>query len=81
MKNKKTELERMKRLLEQDRVTTGDTFKELLQTDLIKLLGDYFEFNNGITTEIYKNNDKISVQITFFADRIKSFGYAPNTNE
>lgn len=81
MRNKHTELERMKKVLEQDRVCAGDKFSELLNSDLTKLLSDYFEFRDKIVTEFYKNNDKIKVQITFQAERIKSFGFLPNLEE
>ncbi len=80
MKGKKAEMERVKRILENDRVVSGDSFKELLVCDLNKLLSDYFEFRSPPEPVLTKCGDKVKVEITLFATRIKTFGFLPQEN-
>ena len=44
MKKDKNELMRLQTLIENDRLSTGDSFVELIVSDVEKLLKDYFDF-------------------------------------
>lgn len=77
MKNKKTELARIKNLIESDRLNTGDNFYELAVSDIGKLLKDYFDLISAPDMKIVKVGDSLAVTITAKAVRIKSFVNIP----
>ena len=77
-RNNKREIERIRSVLESDRINVGDSFKELLELDLKKLLSDYFELESMPKTEFYRQNDKIVINIGIKALRIKGFGQIPS---
>ena len=47
-KNNQNELLRLQSVIENDRLSVGNGFNDLLINDLTKLLKDYFDFSNSI---------------------------------
>ena len=78
MKTNKNELARIKNLIENDRLNTGDNFYELVTMDLKKLLSDYFDLNEMPQMEIAKSGEAIIIKIVASATRLKSFISLPN---
>ncbi len=77
MKNQKKELVRVQSIIENDRLSVGGSFEELIGIDLIKLLSEYFDFRSSPTLKILKNGNKLNVEIALVADSIKAFGVIP----
>ena len=71
-KNKK-QLLRLQSLIENDRISTGDNFNQMVINDVAKLLRDYFDFKLSPNLSIEKNNDSYYVNIFINASRIKGF--------
>ena len=78
MKNKPSDLVRIKNLIDLDRFRSSDIFLELLKKDLNKLLKEYFDFSGDINIVVSKNKNGFSVDVNLFVDRIKSFVSVPN---
>ena len=77
MNKHKAELARIKTLIDSDRMSTGDSFGELIVNDLSKLLNDYFDFRSSPSLSISKEGDGFRVNVSLFASRIKNFGTLP----
>lgn len=77
MSVKKGEIIRAYNLIENDRLSTGENFFEMLKRDLTILLKDYFEFNGGINVKILKKEGKNQFEMELKFDRIRSFGILP----
>lgn len=77
MRIKKGEILRAYSLIENDRLSTGDDFFEMLKRDMIILLKDYFEFNGGIDIIVLKKDGKNELNVQLKFDRIRSFGTLP----
>ncbi len=77
MNKHKAELARIRTLIESDRLSTGDSFGELIVSDLSKLLNDYFDFRDSPSLAITKDGDGYRVNVSLFATRIKNFGTLP----
>ena len=75
---KSTDLIRIKNLINCDRFRSSDTFLQLINKDLKKLLSDYFDFTSDIKLVITKEKSGFYVDISLVADRIKSIGSLPN---
>ena len=73
MKKNKNQLLRLQTLIENDRITTGENFSEMLVCDVDKLLRDYFDFSLSPTISMEKSNNGYLVNISINALRIKSF--------
>lgn len=73
MKKNKNQLLRLQTLIENDRITTGENFSEMLLCDVDKLLRDYFDFSLSPTISMEKSNNGYLVNISINALRIKSF--------
>ena len=73
MKKIKNELVRVQTLIESDRLSAGDDFINLVESDVSKLLKDFFDFNKSPQLNIDKSGGKLRVEIVLFADRIKNF--------
>ena len=71
------ELVRVRSILENDRMNTGDNFLELITSDLFDLLGEYFDFQGLPKLNIEKFGDRYKVDISVLASRIKSFECVP----
>ena len=78
MKTNRTELARIKNLIESDRLNTGDNFYELVTMDLKKLLSDYFDLSEAPQMEIVKTGDALIIKVVASATRLKSFLSLPN---
>ena len=77
MKKDKRELMRVQSILENDRMSVGDNFIELVVSDVGNLLTDYFDFAGVPKLKIEKFGDRYSVGITILASRIKNFNHVP----
>ena len=77
MKKDKAELMRVQTMIENDRMSTGDSFLELLVVDLKKLLEDYFEFRDLPKVKMEKCGDRYRIEFSIFASRVKVFEYIP----
>ena len=77
MKKVKNELLRLQNFIENDRLSFGDDFCDMIKSDLTNLLNDYFDFRGKICLNMEKCGDKLDVIITLTADRIKMFGVLP----
>ena len=73
MRKIKNELVRVQTLIESDRLCAGENFINLIESDVSKLLKDFFDFNNGPQLNIEKYGGKLKVEIVLLADRIKNF--------
>ena len=73
MKKNKNQLLRLQTLIENDRITTGDNFSEMLISDIDRLLRDYFDFRLPVNLTMEKNRNGYFVNISINATRIKSF--------
>lgn len=77
MKKLKNEMIRLQSLIECDRLSVGDSFVELVESDVKKLLKDYFDFRAAPKLMIEKSGDKFKIELILYADRIKNFAIAP----
>ncbi len=76
-KNNQNELLRLQSVIENDRLSVGNGFNDLLINDLTKLLKDYFDFSNNIEVEITKSKGEYIVTFSLIASRIKTFNFLP----
>jgi hypothetical protein len=76
-KNNQNELLRLQSVIENDRLSVGNGFNDLLINDLTKLLKDYFDFSNNIEVEITKSKGEYIVSFSLIASRIKTFNFLP----
>ena len=77
MKREKKDLLKVQTLLENDRLNTGEDFIALVKNDTKKILSDYFEFNEQPTIKLEKTGDRLKVEISVYACRIKTFDILP----
>ncbi len=77
MKKDKKEIVRMQTILESDRMKTGDSFFELVSSDVGEVLSDYFDFCGEPKIIMDKLGDRYKVEITILASRIKNFDSVP----
>jgi len=77
MRKDKRELMRAQTLIENDRISAGDNFIELLKADVDKLLKDYFDFSDSVNVNINKSGDNFKVDLSIMVKRIKAFEYIP----
>lgn len=68
---------RVQSVLENDRLTTGKGFNELLTNDLNKLLKEYFDYSKDVDLIITKEQGGYKVEFSLFTTRIKAFNYLP----
>ena len=69
------ELDRLKDLISNDRLVSRCGFEEVLQKDLRRVLGDYFEIVSVPEILIQKGKGEFFVKIEFVSSRIKPFSY------
>lgn len=77
MKKNSSELMRLKSLIESDRLSVSGSFNELVESDLNKLLSDYFDLTSKAKLKIEKDGNGYRVSIDCKAIRIKAFGVLP----
>ena len=77
MSKKNLELMRVQNLIEIDRLKLGDGFEKLFQTDLSKLLNDYFEIKACPKFTIEKTIRGYNVNIGVEALTIKNVNFLP----
>lgn len=73
MNNLKNDILRINTMINNDRVAMNDSFNELFNNDLNKVISDYFELDNSIKVAVEKQGNKLFVQIIFSANSIKGF--------
>lgn len=73
MNKNKNQLLRLQNMIENDRLTTGDNFIQLVVCDADKLLRDYFDFHFPPELTIEKHRDGYLVNLSITANRIKKF--------
>ena len=72
------EISRIRNLIESDRVSINDNFCLLIESDLKKLLKDYFDLNSNVSLKISKISNGLEITVTTTASRIKTFQTLPN---
>ena len=77
MKREKKEVVRVQSILENDRMSTGDNFIELVVGDVASLMNEYFDFSGVPKLKIEKFGDRYKVEISILASRIKNFEFVP----
>jgi len=79
MKNKqlKTDLARIKTVIEGDRKNVSYDVEKMLKYDLMCVLGGYFETSNQPQIDITTAKGGVLVQISFVAKSVKSAGVRP----
>ena len=77
MKKRLNDLERIKNLIDSDRLLGGKQFEELLLADLNNVFTEYFEKIGETAVKITKEKGGINCQITFDALSIKCFDALP----
>lgn len=80
MRKRKSELVRVQNVIENDRLNLGLDFNKLIESDLIKLLSDYFDLSSGLDLKLEKHGDRYKIQISCYAARVKQFGVIPSNN-
>ena len=78
MKKNASEIMRVRRIIDGDKLDAKDEFFELLTIDLDSLLRDYFDYEGYPRVNIVKENGVFKTQITFTAERLKNFNSIPN---
>lgn len=74
---RKNNFNQIQKILSYDTITQKGDFEILLQADLKKLLGDYFNIKDNIIVSIRKTNSELDVQISFTAFSQKVFCSLP----
>ena len=64
-------------MIENDRISTGDDFLELIISDVASLLKDFFDFNDVPSINIVKYGDRYKVELSLLVSRIKNFSSIP----
>lgn len=77
MSKKREDLGRFRALIENDRLSGGEQFSELLVGDLKRLLSDYFELSDYPKVIIEKKGQSLCVAITFTSQGVKPFVSIP----
>ena len=77
MTERKKDLMRIQSLIENDRLSTGDNFEELIRSDIHKLLQDYFEYRGLPSVVLEKENGKLRFFVELTPSAIKPFGIVP----
>lgn len=72
------EISRIRNLIESDRVSINDNFCLLIESDLKKLLKDYFDLNSNVSLKISKISNGLEITVMTTASRIKTFQTLPN---
>lgn len=73
MKREKKELLRLQSMIESDRISTGDNFLRLIESDVNKLLRDFFDFSKPPELRLEMHNNNYLFTLTLNASRIKNF--------
>jgi hypothetical protein len=77
MKKSKQELMRVETMINSDRLRLKDDFIKLMESDLKRLLSEYFHLENAPLTEIIKDGKIFRVNINFSCSEIKNFINVP----
>ena len=80
MKKERNELLRLQTMIENDRISAGDNFLQLVENDLIKLLRDYFDFSKSPELKIETLNNSYYLSFSLNVSRIKNFANIPKGN-
>ena len=78
MKKNKRQLIRVQSIIESDRLCAGDSFSKLIIGDLSRVLNDYFDYSGEPLMKVEKCGDRLRVEFTIFASRIKPFECLPD---
>ena len=76
MKDKK-DIIRFQNVIEKDRIKNSESYKELIVCDIIKILKDYFEYNEEPELEIVKEKGKYLVKLILTATNLRPIGFLP----
>lgn len=78
MKNRDKEMSRIISLIENERLSLKGNFEELLSSDILRVLKDYFDLSGSPEITITKNEKKYTVSINIDASGIKCFNSIPD---
>ena len=73
MRKEKRELLRLQSMIENDRISVGDNFLQLIESDINKLLRDYFDFSKSPELNLEVQNNNYLFTLSLNASRIKQF--------
>ena len=76
MRKDKKELLRLQSMIENDRISVGDNFLQLIKTDMINLLRDYFDFSNPPQLSLQRQNNSYFFSLNLNVSRVKQFASA-----
>ncbi len=76
MKDKK-DIIRFQNVIEKDRIKNSESYKEIIVCDIIKILKDYFEYNEEPELEIVKEKGKYLVKFILTATNLRPIGFLP----
>lgn len=77
MRKERRELLRLQSIIESDRISVNDDFLSLIESDLNKLLRDYFDFSMAPELKLKVENKGYLFTLTLNASRIKQFVNIP----
>ena len=78
MRKEKKELLRLQTMIENDRISDKDNFLQLIESDMNKLLRDYFDYSNPPELRIESKNNGYFFTLNLNVSRIKNFATIPN---
>ena len=79
MKKNKNQLERIKSLINCDRVALTDDFILLIEKDLNVLFSEYFEVKSGARLMLEKGTNEYKVSVFLSVVNVKNFITVPKT--
>ena len=73
MKKKKFQLERIESIINNDRLSCGENFCNLLKADIEKVFLDYFESPSPVSLQFFKTGRNYRVEVVLNATGVKQF--------
>jgi hypothetical protein len=67
------ERNRIRNIIEGDRLTGAELFIQICETDITNLLKDYFDIDSKVNLAIIKKENMYEIKISTLAKKLKSF--------
>ena len=67
------ERNRIRNIIESDRLTGSELFIKMCENDITSLLKDYFDIDTKVNLTIIKKENLYEIKISTFAKKLKSF--------
>ncbi len=81
MKRKTNDLDRLKTIIDNDRIGGGKEFENVFYDDVDKVIGEYFELNGKTMLKISRIEDFLHCEISFNAVGVKVFDCIPKSQD